>query len=92
MNELECPYCKCLTEVELERDWATTKNDPHEAKCCHCHKNFVFHTEFVLTLHPKKADCLNGSPHQFAEWLGLPHGYEKKECKDCGIIIAKKLS
>lgn len=91
MNQTECPYCKCLTEVELERDWATTKNDPHEAKCCHCHKNFVFHTEFFLTLHPKKADCLNGSPHQFAEWLGLPHGYEKKECKDCGLVVARKL-
>lgn len=85
MNEIECPYCKCPNAVELDRDYVADSNELHH-KCRHCQKNFSFIIEIILAIHPKQADCLNGSPHQFTEWewlLTTPL-YEGRKCSDCG--------
>lgn len=87
MNEIECPYCNAKTKIEQEGLYCA-ENIIHEIKCEHCEKNFVFNTEIVFNYYPRKADCVNGSPHQLTNWLTLwvianSKKVQSRRCRNC---------
>ena len=89
MNEIECPYCEEINEVEHDGEYGTAQDIAHEMECDHCKKNFVFTAEVSFDYYPKKADCLNGSPHKFSEWSRLwlnskLQEIQHRKCTDCG--------
>ena len=73
MNNVNCPYCNCPNEVYPDED--IEEDVAHEEECDRCEKKFIYYTKVSVTYHPKQADCLNGSPHPFREWLTM---YERK--------------
>jgi hypothetical protein len=88
MNDIECPYCEGINEVNHDDGEKYDEDKTHEMECDHCRKNFVFHTAISFDYSPKKADCLNGSPHKFTDWFTLWLDEKNKEiqcriCKDC---------
>ena len=89
MNDIECPYCEGENEVEHDGEYGSAEGIAHEMECDHCKKNFVFHTAMSFDYSPKKADCLNGSPHKFGEWKYLWMDWQslskqRRQCEDCG--------
>lgn len=87
MNDLECPYCDAPNKVCHADGQGYEEGTFHEMTCGDCGKNFVFQTSISFYYSPQKADCLNGSPHRFGEWLKLlAHGGKTVEvrcCKGC---------
>ena len=86
--DLECPYCGADNDVCHDDGQGYEEGVAHEMDCCECGKNFVFYTAISYDYSPQKADCLNGSPHNFGEWCKLwecDDGGELqyRECKDC---------
>jgi len=87
MNKIECPYCSTEKIIENEVRYCA-ENIAHEITCDHCGKNFVFITETVFNFHPRKADCLNGSPHQLTDWATMwvisnNKTIQSRRCRDC---------
>jgi hypothetical protein len=88
--DLECPYCNAALEVCHDDGFGYEEDRTHEMECPECEKNFVFHTAIHFSYRPAKADCLNGSPHRFRDWvrLWLDAGRDTacygRRCADCG--------
>ena len=87
MNDIECPYCEASNEVCHDDGQGYEEDKAHEMQCSDCGKNFVFHTAISFDYTPGKADCLNGSPHQFSDWRRRweheDKAMEDRRCKDC---------
>jgi hypothetical protein len=87
MNTIECPYCNASLEVRHDDGSGYEEDKAHEMRCSQCRKNFVFHTAVSYNYTPRKADCLNGSPHRFAHWVGLwerdGKSIQSRRCYDC---------
>lgn len=65
-------------------------------ECQHCEKSFVFHTSISFSYHAEKADCLNGSPHQFGEWRKRwtheGKTLEDRRCRDCDHVEQRTIA
>ena len=87
MNDIECPYCDAQNEVCHDDGQGYDEGTAHEMTCGDCGKNFVFYTQISFDYSPKKADCLNGSPHRFREWRKLweheGKTVEDRRCMHC---------
>ena len=87
VNDMECPYCDAPNKVCHDDGQGYKEDEAHEMPCGDCGKNFVFQTSISFYYSPKKADCLNGSPHRFREWLTLwddeHETVEERRCRDC---------
>jgi hypothetical protein len=88
MKDLNCPYCDAGLDVCHDDGFGYEEDRAHEMECDECGKNFVFHTLILFYYSPKKADCLNGSPHNFREWRAMwlnEEGgeHQRRGCKDC---------
>lgn len=86
MNDFECPYCgKDLCEPgdcrEMERNY--------EWECGYCGKVFQFSVDYTINFYTKKADCLNGDPHDYRKIVGAPDWWfkDKRRCSMCGDQI-----
>lgn len=95
MSDLECPYCDASLDVCHDDVFGCEENIAHEMECRDCGKNFVFYTSISFDYSPHKADCLNGSPHDFGDWHRLwndDHGniVEQRSCRDCGFRARQK--
>ena len=89
MHDIECPYCEAGLEVCHDDGQGYDEDRAHEMQCSACEKHFVFYTSISFHYRPSKADCLNGSPHKFADWrkLWLNAKFEEvqsRQCRDCG--------
>jgi len=93
-NDLECPYCEKWNEVCHDDGQGYEEGKNHEMQCAHCRKNFVFQTAISYDYAPEKADCLNGSPHNFRDWNRLweqaGEVLEQRHCKDCDYRERRK--
>lgn len=88
MSDLYCPYCDAGLEVCHDDGFGYEEDVVHEMCCKECNNNFVFQTHVTFTYFPDKADCLNGSDHNYGEWRRLwtsDNGklIESRRCKDC---------
>lgn len=87
MNDLECPYCDAGNDVCHDDGFGYEEGIAHEMECCECEKIFTFQTHISFNYFPEKADCLNGSPHEFSEWRYLWENEGKRTetryCRTC---------
>jgi hypothetical protein len=78
--DLHCPYCD--TKIDDPDDcYETERNYEHE--CPSCEKSFVFEVEYIRYYSAKKADCLNGIPHEYQMTKTYPKRYAKMCCSMC---------
>jgi hypothetical protein len=80
MSKYQCPYCDAPARIEPEGD-EFNENSFHETQCSSCEKYFVFTTFITVSHELSKADCLNGSDHNYR--LSGTFSYIDY-CKDCG--------
>lgn len=88
-KDLECPYCEKWQEPSPDnRD----VDVPYEHECEFCEKNFQYTIEYTASYDSSKADCLNGSPHDYQEIRGFPKEYfaNKRRCSMCDDEITIK--
>lgn len=86
MNDLECPecpYCNAIIKLCHEDGQCYAEEKDHELSCGECGKNFIVHTTVSYYYSPRKADCLNGSPHRFTSWQRLWESEQDRMCIDC---------
>ena len=83
MSDLECPYCEanCGYAYDLEG----TEDIEHE--CDKCGKTFLFDVEYDPVYYERKADCLNGSPHDYK-----PLNYYDPPRERCSICNQVRLA
>lgn len=91
-NDIECPYCGHEYEINHD-DGAFYREDVlEEDQCPECDKFFMVSTSVSYSHEGHKADCLNGSDHNWREWYTYWVGekdehmgefYEERRCEDC---------
>lgn len=80
-KEIECPYCEHLNyddDVEFRGE-----DELHEMQCAECEKNFLFRIWVHFSYNTTKADCLNGSQHDYAPTKTVPREYARVKCTIC---------
>ena len=80
-----CPYCNAELEINHDDGRGYSEDEIHQQECHSCNMVFAFTTSICLYYEPKKADCLNGSPHN---WEPQPQPYrpDYKVCAWCGEV------
>ena len=88
---VECPYCGVDTAIYCEEP---DQDSQHESECSKCGKSFVYTVSISVTYRSEKADCLNGSPHNFEQTHTAPYCASRMRCTMCGaekLIAIDKL-
>ena len=83
MADMQCPYCGADQEVCHDDGHGYEEDIKHEHTCSDCEKTFVFYTYISFDYEPQKADCLNGSEHDFAITNTWPKEFSKMRCQHC---------
>jgi len=67
MNDIACPYCDHVFQIDTCEHDLQDESEGEET-CPECRKNFAFTASIHWYFASRKADCLNGSPHNFTPW------------------------
>lgn len=84
--DVECPYCGKGQEINHDDGYGYTEGVFHEQRCGHCDKTFVYETSISFSYDAGKADCLNGSPHDWQTTCTVPIVFTQMRCKSCGQV------
>lgn len=79
-----CPYCDSEVEINHDDGFGYGEGEIYQYECPDCGKNFVFTTAISFYHEAEKADCLNGSEHDYRETLTFPKRYARLRCSTCG--------
>jgi len=82
-EDVECPYCEKYNEINHDDGFGYEEGVKHEMDCSHCKKTFVFETAISFDYYSEKADCLNGSKHDFKAQTTFPRQFTKMCCTMC---------
>lgn len=82
-RDIECPYCGAELDVCHDDGQGYAEGVLHEMQCDKCEKNFVFQTLISFYYEPEKADCLNGSPHEYKITKTHPIEFSMMRCSTC---------
>lgn len=95
MNEdVECPYCGKWNEIQHDDGHGLSEDEAHEEMCGECEKYFVFYTCISFSYSAQKADCLNGSEHDWRPTFIFPKYWPNaRHCLACskrerGVILS----
>lgn len=82
MDTLECPYCQHDNSAP---DDCYEQDTLYETECRECDKVFMFNISYIPYYEGYKADCLNGSQHEFMWIFGQPrfHFVNQRTCRMC---------
>src|SRR3990167_9751303 len=83
MSDVNCPYCDAEQEINHDDGYGYEEGVRHEQQCGECNKYFTFTTSISYYYESEKADCLNGSEHDFKPTRTYPKEYTKMECLMC---------
>ena len=84
MENVQCPYCENWQEVCHDDGFGYSEDKAHEDQCLNCEKYFVFHTSISFRYSSGKADCLNGSDHDWKKMIIYPKFWpDARRCSDC---------
>ena len=83
MSDMQCPYCGADQEVCHDDGQGYAEDRRHEHTCSECDKSFVFTTAISFDYRPRKADCLNGEPHDLKMSTTWPKKYSRMQCTHC---------
>lgn len=81
--DVHCPYCDAGQEINHDDGYGYEEDSLHEQQCSKCEKYFTFTTSILFVYEAHKADCLNGSPHNFKPTHTVPREYTMMECTMC---------
>lgn len=83
MNDINCPYCNKPQDVDRSEGYGTDENTVYQKQCEGCDKYFTFSVGIIFVYHEEKADCLNGSPHNWEPTITIPKKYTQMRCTMC---------
>ena len=83
MSDISCPYCEHEQEINHDDGYGYEESVRHEQERSNCEKTFVFVTSISFDYEVGKADCLNGSDHEFVTSVTIPVRYTKMRCENC---------
>lgn len=86
MGDLECPYCEHEQDINHDDGFGYAEGVKHQMDCYKCGKTFVFETSISFYYEPEKADCLNGSEHEYRLNSAFPNCFSTMQCSACGDI------
>ena len=86
MSDVECPYCGEGQEINHDNGYGYKEDETYEQECGECGKTFIYRTAPHYAHMTCKADCLNGSDHQFKPTHTYPKQCTKMRCKDCDEV------
>ena len=81
--DIECPYCEKHQDINHDDGFGYEEGVKHEMCCEHCEKHFVFETSILFHYEAEKADCLNGSEHDFKRSFTSPIEFTTMRCSMC---------
>jgi hypothetical protein len=84
MKDIECPYCGFEQDVNHDDGYGYDENEKYQQECEKCKKTFIYTTTISFYHEADKADCLNGSSHDFKQTHTFPKQFIKMECSMCG--------
>jgi len=84
VKDVECPYCGEWQEINHDDGYGYDESLIHEQQCRDCENSFAFTTYISFSYDAKKADCMNGEPHNFKPTCTAPKYYTKMRCSGCG--------
>lgn len=84
MQDVNCPYCNKELDINHDDGYGYSEDEFHQQDCGHCGMTFVYLTSISVDHAVYKADCLNGSEHEFKLQKVYPERYAKMECVNCG--------
>ena len=84
MRDVECPYCEACVEINHDDGYGYEEDGNYEQECGECEKVFAYTTWITVHHSAKKADCLNGAPHQYKKTATFPEEFAVMRCIDCG--------
>jgi hypothetical protein len=82
-KDVECPYCEKWQEINHDDGYGYEEGEVYEQECCDCNKTFTYTTSISFYHEAEKADCLNGSEHEFEPTRTYPKEYTQMRCKMC---------
>ena len=83
MNDCECPYCGADVEICHDDCYGYEEDQIYEDSCSACGKNFAYTICLSVDHYPYKADCLNGSEHDYKSYG------DRERCRQCGEFKPK---
>jgi len=82
-KDIDCPYCGHYQDINHEDGFGYTEDELHEMECESCEKSFVFTTSIIFHYEAHKADCLNGSEHNYVAQHCYPKEMTQMYCTMC---------
>jgi len=82
-SDVECPYCGEGQEINHDDGYGYEEDRIHQQCCSSCDKEFAFTTSISFSYDAKKADCMNGGPHNFKPSCTAPKHHTRMYCADC---------
>jgi len=82
-KDVECPYCGNYQDINHDDGFGYEEDTAHNQTCESCDKTFVFYTSISFYYESQKADCLNGSKHEYLASCTFPRRFTKMACKNC---------
>lgn len=83
MSDAKCPYCNVEIEITHDDNYGYEEDTRHEQYCGDCDRNFTYTTSISFYYETFKADCLNGSDHDYKPIATFPKEFTKMECSTC---------
>lgn len=83
MTDTNCPYCDKGVDINHDDGYGYEEGVTHQQECGHCNKIFVYGTSISFYYEAGKADCLNGSKHEYKPTHTVPKAYTQMECEIC---------
>lgn len=84
MIDVSCPYCGHSQNIDHDDGYGYEEDEIHNQECKKCNKTFAYFTNIIFSYDAFKADCLNGSPHQYQPNKCVPNCFTKMQCIVCG--------
>jgi len=84
MKDVECPYCGKEQEIDHDDGYGYDEDKLCSQECSECEQYFVYTTAITFSHTAYKADCLNGSEHNYQPTITFPKTSTRMECVDCG--------
>ena len=90
MDDVECPYCEKMQEINHDDGYGYEEDRAHEQDCEFCGKTFVYNTCIYFTYSAFKAPCKNGGPINLSPCMATQPDTSKTNTGVC-IVTRKSL-
>lgn len=83
-KEVDCPYCGEGQEINRDDGYGCEEDQIYQQECSYCDKTFIYTTSISISHEAQKADCLNGTPHDYRRTNTYPKWAARMRCSICG--------